>query len=63
MAVSLTLALSPALDTAKFETGKCLLFVRNMLGVYPKYPIATRAFNATRHRHTILPPAGVPRTR
>jgi hypothetical protein len=44
MAVSLTLALSQGLDTAKFETGKCLVFVRNMLGVNPKYPTATRAF-------------------
>jgi hypothetical protein len=60
MAVSLAKAVERALAATGFASGFCLRFVRTMLGVGPKFETATRAFNATKHRHTTTPPAGVP---
>jgi hypothetical protein len=60
MAVSLAQAVQRALGASSFGSGFCLRFVRTMLGVGPKFQTATRAFNATKHRHTTTPPAGVP---
>jgi hypothetical protein len=60
MAVSLAQAAQNALAATSFASGFCLRFVRTMLGVGSKFETATRAFNATKHRHTTTPPAGVP---
>ena len=53
-------ALNMAQSTSSFDTGMCLRFVRTMFGVPAKYRTAAIAWGATKHRHTSVPPAGVP---